>query len=216
MLLSATQIGTDARGAGDPIAVLRDALEHRSRNPLTPYNKQAWAEHLSKLGLEGRYPQLVQSLAKGFNLGISHITSTYTPSNHPLLKPLADVCSKIIENEFKAGRYIGPFTQSQLEWAMGPFQTSPLSLVPKTSNLGVYRAVHNFSHPHDSSHNATLINLHIDGNEFPCTWGTFTTVALLIARLPPRIPSISTHCRGIQDDPHPAHTMAQPHYTSTS
>lgn len=102
MLLSATQIGTDAWGVGDPITVLRDALERRSRNPLTPY-KQAWVEQLSKLGLEGRYPQLVQSLAKGFNMGISRITSTYTPSNHPSLKPLADVCSKIIENEFKVG-----------------------------------------------------------------------------------------------------------------
>ena len=50
---------------------------------------------------------------------------------------------------------------------------------------GVYRAVHNFSHPHIPSPDATSINSQIECNDFPCTWGTFSTVALLIARLPP-------------------------------
>ena len=30
--------------------------------------------------------------------------------------------------------------------------------------------------------NVTSINSHIDSDNFPCTWGTFTTVALIIAR----------------------------------
>ena len=45
--------------------------------------------------------------------------------------------------------------------------------------------MHNFSHPHEPLPNATSINSHIDGDHFPCTWGTFTTVALLLSRLPP-------------------------------
>ena len=185
VLPSATPIDTDARGAEDPTTGLRGALEHRRCNPLTPYIKEAWAEQLSSLGLEERYPHLMRSLAEGFNLGVPLIRSTYTPLNHSSIQSLANVYSKIIDNEFTSGRYIGPFTRNQLELALGPFQSSPLSFVPKMSNPGVYRAVHNFSHPHEPSPNATSINSHIKSNDFPCTWGTFSTVALLIARLPP-------------------------------
>ena len=184
-LPSATLINTDARGAEGPTTGLRAALEHRKYNPLTPFKKEAWAEQLSSLGLEERYPHLMQSLVEGFDLGVPFIRSTYTPLNHLLIKSLTDVCSKIIDSEFTSGRYIGPFTQSQLELALGSFQSSPLSLVPKTSNPGVYRAVHNFSHPHEPSPNASSINAHIESGDFPCTWGTFSTVALLIACLPP-------------------------------
>ena len=184
-LPSATPTGTDVQGAEDPIMGLRDALEHRRCNPLTPYIKEAWAEQLSSLGLEKRYPHLMRSLAEGFDLGVPLIRSTYAPLNHSSIQPLADVYSKIIDNEFTSGRYIGPFTRTQMERALGPFQSSPLSLVPKTSNPGVFRAVHNFSHPHEPSPNATSINSHIKSDDFPCTWGTFSTVALLIARLPP-------------------------------
>ena len=54
------------------------------------------------------------------------------------------------------------------------------------SKPGIFWAVHNFSHPHNPSPYATSINLHIDCDDFPCTWGTFSTVALLIAQLPAR------------------------------
>ena len=181
----ATWIGTDAPAAGRPIMGPKDALEQRSLEPLTPYAKEAWAELLSECKLVGRYPLLVQSLASGFDLGIPRIVQTYIPPNHPSAASLPDVYSSIIDSEFKAGRYIGPFTRGQLEKALGPFQTSPLSLVPKTSKLGVYRAVHDFSHPHNPSPDTSSVNSHIDGDAFPCTWGTFSTVALLIARLPP-------------------------------
>ena len=68
---------------------------------------------------------------------------------------------------------------------MGPFQSSLLSLIPKASKPGKYQAVHDFSYPHTPLANTTSINTHIDSNSFPCTWGTFSTVALLISQLPP-------------------------------
>ena len=163
----------------------RHALKHRKLNPLTPYRKEVWVEQLAKLGLEGRYPHLMQGLTEGFNLGILQIRNTYIPPNHSSLIPLTNVYNQIVDSEFTAGRYISPFTQAQLEWALGPFQSSPLSLVPKKLSQGSYRAVHNFSHPHNPSPNATSINSHIDGDDFPCTWGTFSTFTLLIVQLPP-------------------------------
>jgi hypothetical protein len=48
------------------------------------------------------------------------------------------------------------------------------------ANTGQYT----ISHPHSPSSETTSINTHIDSNRFPCTWGTFATVALLIACLP--------------------------------
>ena len=182
---SVTQIDTDAQGAENPTTGLKDALEHRGRNPLTPYDRRVWAEQLARLGLEGRYPHLIQGLTEGFDVGVPQIQRTYAPPNHASVKSLADVYSKIIDSEFTAGRYIGPFSRNQLERALGPFQSSPLSLVPKTTSPGTYRAVHNFSHPHVPSSDVTSINSHINCDDFPCTWGTFSTVALLIARLPP-------------------------------
>ena len=133
-----TQTNTDARGVERLIMELKSALKRRSLEPLTPYAKGVWAELLLECGLEGRYPLLVQSLAMGFNVGIPSIVHTYTPPNHSSVRSLPDVYSNVIDSEFKSGRYIGPFTRGQLESALGPFQTSLLSLVPKTSKPGVF------------------------------------------------------------------------------
>ena len=164
---------------------LKAALEQRRLEPLTPYKRQAWAEELSRHALLGKYPLLVPGLTGGFDLGIPQVQRTYTPPNHASIRELHNVYNNIMHSEFTAGRYVGPFTCDQLEAILGPFQTSPLSLVPKTSKPGKFRAVHNFSHPHNPLPNASSINSHIDGDYFPCTWGTFATVALLFSRLPP-------------------------------
>ena len=180
-----TQTDTNVPAVERPIMGLKVALERRGCKPLTPYIKEAWAELLLACRLEERYPCLVRSLTDGFDVGIPRIRHTYSPPNHSSVFSLPDVYSSITNSEFKAGRYIGPFSRGQLESALGPFQTSPLSLVPKTSKPGTYRAVHNFSHPHSPARDTTSINSHINCDDFPCTWGTFSTVALLIARLPP-------------------------------
>lgn len=170
---------------GHPMELSR-ALEQRRCEPISPYRHHTWSNELSCLDLLPRYPTLVRDLQCGFDLGIPPIRSTYTPPNHPSLVHLPNVYKSIIDNEFAAGCYIGPFTRAQLEDELGPFQTSPLSLIPKTSKPRKYRAVHSFSFPHNPSRHITSINSHIDSENFLCTWGTFDIVALLIACLPPR------------------------------
>ena len=180
-----TPIATGAPDAEPATMELRTALERRKRNPLSPYPPEAWAAELLRHGLQHKYPSLVRGLTEGFDLGIPWISHTYTPPNHLSISSLSNVYKSIVDNEFAAGRYLGPFTCKQLEALIGPFQTSPLSLVPKASKPGKYRAVHDFSHPHVPSPHATSINSHVDSDNFPCTWGTFSTVALLMSRLPP-------------------------------
>ncbi len=181
----ATQTGTGAPDAESQGTELKHALEQRRLEPLSPYRREAWTAELSHLGLLCKYPSVIQGFANGFNLGIPPIRSTYAPENHHSVQRLLVPYNDIVEHEFATGRYISPFTREQVEANLGPFQTSPLSLVPKTSKPGKFQAMHNFSHPHNPLPEATSINSQIDGDNFPCTWGTFTAVALLIAHLPP-------------------------------
>lgn len=91
----------------------------------------------------------------------------------------------MVTKEFTKGRYIGPCTRQEVELLIGPFQSSPLSWVPKPGKPGKYRAVHNFSHPHTPSSTTASINCSINVDTFPCTWGTFTTICFTIHNLPP-------------------------------
>ena len=121
-----------------------------------------------------------------FDLGIPSISQSYVPTNSSSINKLPAEYEEIVEKEFLRGRYLGPFSQAELESIIGPFQSSPLSLVPKPGKPGKFRGVHDFSHPRQSSTNpVSSINSAINAHDFPCTWGTFSTVSLIIFRLPP-------------------------------
>ena len=98
---------------------------------------------------------------------------------------LADQFEEIERNEFAKARYLGPCSKREVEALIGPFQTSPISIIPKPGKPGKFRAVHNFSHPHTASPSLASINSSINASDFPCTWGTFNAIALTIATLPP-------------------------------
>src|SRR5277367_5025005 len=170
--------------AGARIMALRSALELRRNQALTPYKVGAWQFMLLQCNLYVKYPTLAHSLHKGFDAGIRPIYSTFTPSNSPTLLLHPEAYQEMVSNEFKKGRYIGPCTRREVEALIGPFQSSPLSWVPKPGKPGKYRAVHNFSHPHTPSHDVSSINASIDADLFPCTWGTFATVCHTIYHLP--------------------------------
>ena len=82
------------------------------------------------------------------------------------------------------GRYIGPFSLSDLKAEIGPFQSSPLSLVPKLGKPGKFCLIQNLSHLHNN-HPTPSINAFLNSDKFSCTWGTFRTMCTLIRSLPP-------------------------------
>jgi len=175
---------TTAQAAEKPITVLNPVLAERKIRGITPYKSTSWSEELSKHGLVGKYPNLVSGIIQGFNLGIPTILQTYTPNNHTSITLYHDAYIENVAREFQSGRYFGPYSHSEVETFIGPFQSSPLSLVPKPGKPGKFRAVHNFSYPHDPT--TTLsINSSINASDYPCTWGTFEAVSLVISRLPP-------------------------------
>jgi hypothetical protein len=93
----------------------------------------------------------------------------------------------IVAAEFGKGRYLGPLTRSELEEIIGPFQSSPFSIIPKTGRVGHYQILQNDSFPNQPTYAFPnpLINSYINSKEFPTFWGTFSVVSLLIMCLPP-------------------------------
>ena len=125
---------------------LSSGLRHRRTEMLTPYRPSAWRSQLERHGLLGIYHNLYHSLMHGFDLGIPSISQTYVPANSPSIYKLPREYEEIVDKEFQKGRSIGPFLRADLESILGPFQSSPLSLVPKPGKPGKFCAVHDFSH----------------------------------------------------------------------
>ena len=165
---------------------LRTALERRRARALTPYNPDTWASELCSAGIINRFSDIPDGLRFGFRIDFPNITHVQTPMNALSINTYSTVFRSTIEKEITKGRYMGPFPLSLIYDTLGLFQSSPLSLIPKPGCPGKFRLVQNFSFP--SSPNATnpfpSINSAIDANNFPTTWGKFSTVYLLAARLP--------------------------------
>jgi hypothetical protein len=162
----------------------KTVLEHRRNRALTPYHHEVWHRMLTEHRLLEKYSFIPHSLQFGFDAGIRSIISTFTPDNSPTLYVHTKQYQEIMDREFSCGRYIGPFSRVEVEELLGPFQSSPLSLVPKPGKVDKYRAIHNFSFPHSPRDNISSINYSIDSNLFPCTWGTFATLCATIWHLP--------------------------------
>ncbi|THH11637.1 hypothetical protein EW146_g7975 [Bondarzewia mesenterica] len=182
---SSTTTSTNALDVVAPLTECTIALSLRWANPLTPYHAEAWRQALSAASLLAKYPSVYSGLTSGFDIGIPCISQMHAPFNSPTLHTYQEVFSSIIYNEFARSRYLGPFLQSELQLLIGPFQSSPLSLVPKPHKLNSFCLVQNYSYPHIPSPSYSSINSHINSDNYPCTWGTFTAIALTIARLPP-------------------------------
>jgi hypothetical protein len=173
----------------NPLTALKCALEQRKLQALTPYKPMAWEHALRQAGLLEKYKHLPSSMQFGFDLHIPRITRTQAPPNKNSidLPEHAEAFRKIVAAEFEKGRYLGRCSRAELESLIGPFQTSPIGIIPKPGRPGHFRNIQNFSFPHKVSRAFPnpSINSQIDAAEFPTTWGTFSTVALVASRLPP-------------------------------
>lgn len=166
---------------------LSRVLALRKLHPLTPYNHREWELQLCKYDLLNEYPDLSEGLRSGFNLHIPIVLHTQSPPNSASLTIFRTAFDKILERELSTGRYIGPFSQDNLNALLGPFQSSPISIIPKAGKPGKFRVIQNFSFPANTSlaHPNISINSSVNSDDFPCTWGTFDTICTIIRSLPP-------------------------------
>ena len=167
------------------VTELRDALRLRTTAARTPLNADGWHHHLSDTGLLCKYPSLVHHIRFGFPLGDFSILSTFTPNNHASIEQFHDVFDKNMQHELDTGRWLGPYSASVITQVLGPFQTSPMSIIPKPNKPGAYRFIQNLSYPQRPFREVTSINSRLAIADWPCSWGTFFATALLISSLPP-------------------------------
>jgi hypothetical protein len=165
----------------------RSVLERRKLVALTPYNPLVWESLLLESGLIQRSPLLPQNLCTGFLINIPNISLTQAPPNNPVIHKYQAQFNKIVDLEISKQHYLGPFSRQLTEDLIGPFQSSPFSIIPKPGKPNRFRLIQNYSFPHDVTphHINPSINSFLDSDEFPTSWGTFTIISLLIHQLPP-------------------------------
>lgn len=112
------------------------------------------------------------------------ISSSYTPSNNLSVHEHKEVFNQMFAKELALGHYLGPYLRAEIELALGPFQSSPLSVIPKPGRPRKFRLIQNLFFPFNDPKNAS-INSCINSDSFSCTYGTFDIVSHLIWHLPP-------------------------------
>ncbi|KAE8211652.1 hypothetical protein CF327_g4627 [Tilletia walkeri] len=181
------QIAIDAHGVGSPVTATSSASEPLiAAKPAlgpTPLLAPEWKTALQRWRLEQRYPTIVSGIREGFDVGLPKIDKTFIPPNHKsATKDPATVEAKI-SKELAAGRYCGPFSQTECEQYLGgSFQSSSISLAPKPPDG--WRFIQDASFPRDDPRH-TSINSQINSNDWPCTWSGIQTVIWQILQLPP-------------------------------
>lgn len=145
------------------------ALALRHLLPVCPYNADIWESLLQKHGLLARYDKIVAGFRSGFDLHLLQLFTSQTPPNHPSLTQHRAAFDSIIERELATGHYVGPFTRSRLHSLLGDFQTSPVSIIPKSGKPGKYRVIQIFSFPYSPSPATPSfsINSRVDSDDFP-------------------------------------------------
>jgi len=180
-------ISTCVQVVPPPLMALVSALERRKQLPLTPYNARTWELELSSAGLLPRFSKILPGLSQGFVINFPPILRTQSPPNNSSVLSYAAEFNTIICKELAKGRYLGPFPLPLIEQVLGPYQSSPLSIIPKIGRPGKFRVIQNFSFPLIPSIEfpSPSINSDIAAEDFPTTWGKFSLIYDLISRLPP-------------------------------
>jgi hypothetical protein len=110
-----------------------------------PYNANGWQDLLIEFNLSHKHLTLLEQLMRGFHVHAPTMTWSFTPPNNPSILMHQDAFNEILHREFQKQRYIGPFTQDALETHIGPFQSSPLNIIPKPEKPGKFRLIQNLS-----------------------------------------------------------------------
>jgi hypothetical protein len=158
----------------------------RKYKPLTPYIAEAWERALCDAKVLDHFAKIPEGFRTGFILDFPIISHVQIPLNKDSINQYLSQFNSIIQKELQKNRYIGPFSHAMLKHLIGPFHSSPMSIIPKLGRLDEHRLVQNFSFLHSLSRTLPnpSINSFIDVNRFPTTWGKFSIIYLLIARLP--------------------------------
>ena len=149
------QDGNDVKGAQTgittPIAVwdvalplteLTTVLRCRGLQAQTPYNPNAWERALVLADPDHHFCSIPDGLRFGFIIDFPNILSVQSPPNSPSVLTYVSELENIVQKEVDKGRYIGPIPLPTILSALGPYQSSLLSIIPKLGhprNLDSFR-----------------------------------------------------------------------------
>lgn len=95
-----------------------------------------------------------------------------------------DTFQSILQAEISTNHLFSLFTKWETNLLIGPFQSSPLTLVSK-HEAEQFRLIQNLSYPLYATNSITSINSHILSADYPIYYGIFLTIAIIICHLPP-------------------------------
>ncbi|KAE8217468.1 hypothetical protein CF319_g8450 [Tilletia indica] len=159
----------------DLLIKLRPELANARR----PLNPDGFDRVLRSLNLMDDYGDLVEGFRGGFDFGIPPIQETRTPPNHLSATENMEGLDQIAAKELEKGRWAGPYSREEIEKEIGPFQSSPMGLIPKPN--GDWRLVQDLSYPRNGSY--LSINSYIVADEYLTTWDDVTTVFVALREL---------------------------------
>lgn len=171
--------------AGLQVTELRNVLLHHRQNLVTPFWAVAWKSLLSTARLLPKYTSLSSSFILSFDIRTPTMHYTNAPSNSYFLALYNITFNTIIQYKFNHNYYLGPVSHLQVKALIGPFQSSPLSLIPKPYKPDAYWLIQNYSYSHNALPNYRFINSYIDSSNYSYTWGTFAAFFQLVLHLPP-------------------------------
>ena len=150
----------------------------------TPFLPDVWERMLNDISPVNNFSDVPNSIRIGFDMGVhSPPLHTYTPPNHNSATSFPDHVMSHIHNELSLRRYSGPFSQSRLEFLIGPFRTSPLSTVLKTVDSVERRIVQDLSFPRNDP-TCQSVNSQINIDDFRCDWGTLNDIRAIVIDAP--------------------------------
>jgi hypothetical protein len=181
---------TYAQGAETPLMVPTAAPSGNKPHISTPLQADKWEQELQAARITHKYPLLAHSIRHGFYVGIPPIHSTFSPPNNINDTTSQSAFDTVMAKELELGRWVGPFSQTELEKLIGLFQTSPIKMITKPGKPGKFCLLENLSYLYAPMYNRATdttissINSHIDSSLYPCLWGTFGNTCTLIWTLP--------------------------------
>jgi len=129
-----------------------------------------------------QFLDVVNGIESGFPLNSSiTIDSSRIFKNHNSAIEQPTIIEEMISSKLSARRFVGPFSQSELEDLLGPFIAHPLGLAPKSN--GKWRLVEDLSYPRSGP--IPSFNSLTDISDLPVDWGGFKEmVELVVTAIP--------------------------------
>ncbi len=192
------------------------ALEQRRITPQTPLVPDAWETTLLRLSLLHSFPNIPSILRNGADAGVHVISQIHAPRNSKSIAENPNIFIPLILEEIQEHRYFGPFNEREVVQAVrGPFQTSPISLVPKPNTDPLkFRHVNNLSSPRiprtTPSGVITSIKPFHRCRQLPVHLGYFCSCRLTHLKVTARIARSGSRCQqSVSSHPYCARSMAR-------